>query len=80
MNSTPDSGVPASPEEIQVDQVRVGLLSSVTREIQVILKEIFPGDDEVCTLSDDLGEALLIFFVYDKTALHRLSICRHRTQ
>jgi hypothetical protein len=47
MNSTPDSGVPVTPEELQVDHVRVGLLSSVIREIQVILKEIFPEDDEV---------------------------------
>lgn len=47
LNSTPDSGVPATPEEIQVDQVRVGLLSSVIREIQTILKEIFPEDDAV---------------------------------
>ena len=48
MNSTPDSGVPATPEEIQVDHIRVGLVSSLIREIQTILKEIFPEDDEVC--------------------------------
>lgn len=47
LNSTPDSGIPASPEEIHSGQVRAGLLSSVVRQLESILKDIFPEEDGV---------------------------------
>ena len=53
LNSTPDSGInpdsgiPASPEEVHSSQVRVGLLSSVVRQLESILKDIFPEEDGV---------------------------------
>jgi len=48
-SSSPDSGVPPTPEEVPLREVKVGLISSVVREIQSTLKEIFPDDDGPCT-------------------------------
>lgn len=53
LNSTPDSGInpdsgiPSSPDQVHSSQVRVGLLSSVVRQLESILKDIFPEEDGV---------------------------------
>lgn len=38
-NSTQDSGILATPEEINVNQIRVGMLRSVMRELQSLLND-----------------------------------------
>ncbi|RWS17805.1 bicaudal D-related protein-like protein, partial [Dinothrombium tinctorium] len=51
-NSTQDSGVPATPEEIQTSQIRVGMISAVVKELKLqlndVLSEYYEGPCASC--------------------------------
>ncbi|KAI1298466.1 Bicaudal D-related -like protein [Halotydeus destructor] len=49
LNSTPDSGVHSTPEELQTNQVRVGLLTSVVKELALLINDFFPDDESPCS-------------------------------
>ncbi|XP_054723572.1 bicaudal D-related protein homolog [Uloborus diversus] len=54
--SSADSGISHSPEEIQANEMRLGMLSSITKELGNLIEEALMSQDDMCLSCQSIAE------------------------